>query len=110
MNMSRQKHPSSKKDNPKSVTSSDACTEFARAATDFESDARLATENVRVKFAQPRLPMILRSIYWWRLYYIFGNIVTMNPNPSSVEKPDGDVNSEMIPWFTLTGAGSWSQS
>jgi hypothetical protein len=38
MNISRQKYPSSRKDSPKSVTYSDARTEFARAASDFESD------------------------------------------------------------------------
>jgi hypothetical protein len=38
MNISTKKHPSSRKDSPKSVTYSDARTEFARAATDFESD------------------------------------------------------------------------
>ena len=37
MNISRQKRPSSGKYSPKSVTYSDARTEFARAASDFES-------------------------------------------------------------------------
>jgi hypothetical protein len=38
LNISLQRHLSNKKDNPKSVTYSDARSEFARAATDFESD------------------------------------------------------------------------
>jgi len=38
MNILRQKHPSSRKDNPKSVSYSDAPMKFARAASDFESD------------------------------------------------------------------------
>jgi hypothetical protein len=45
MNISRQKHPSSRKDSPKSVTYSDARTEFARAATDFEALAETDATN-----------------------------------------------------------------
>ncbi len=47
MNIYRQKHPSSRKDNPKSVTYSDTRTEFARAASDFESDPALFSEPRR---------------------------------------------------------------
>jgi hypothetical protein len=45
MNISDQKRPSSRKDNPKSVTYSDARKEFPLAATDFESPEDLYLER-----------------------------------------------------------------
>ena len=58
LNISRQNHPSSRKDSPKSVTYSDVRTEFARAATDFELDAvAMAMLQERRKTTELRLQL-----------------------------------------------------